>query len=71
MKTTTHKRPAKLASASAYFRIAAKFERSGNFAQALHYRGVADRLVAAHRRDVEAAQRRQALQATQIRSYKP
>jgi hypothetical protein len=52
------KRPAKLASASAYYRLAAKADRAGQGKQAEHWRGVADRLVSSHRRDREAAEQR-------------
>lgn len=56
-----------LSSASAYYRLAAKARRAGNYQQAKHYEGVADRKMAEYRRNQEAAERRRALAATSIR----
>lgn len=41
----TRKQPVRLASARAYYRLAAKAERAGQYTTAAHYRRVADRLV--------------------------
>lgn len=43
--------PQKLASARAYWRLAAKADRNGNTKQAEHYRSVANRRFALHQRD--------------------
>ena len=48
------KQPARLASARAYYRLAAKAERAGQYRTAAHYRGVADRLVRQEQRQREA-----------------
>jgi hypothetical protein len=53
-------RPLKLRRASAYFRLAAKADRAGNYIQARQYRDIADRLVESNRRDQEALARRRA-----------
>jgi hypothetical protein len=47
------KQSARLASARAYYRLAAKAERASQFKLAEHYRAVADRFVAADRRQRE------------------
>ena len=44
----------RIASARAYYRLAAKADRSGNYAQATQYRNVADRLVAADQREQQS-----------------
>lgn len=46
-------RPLKLRQASAYFRLAAKFDQNHHPVEASHYRRVADRLVEENRRDRE------------------
>lgn len=46
-----------LSQASAYFRLAAKSERAGQHTQAAHYRGIAERKVAQHRRNTDALRR--------------
>ena len=51
-------RPLRLRQASAYYRLAAKADRAGQHRQGDHYRGVADRLVAEHRRETEARKAR-------------
>ena len=51
-------RPLKLRRASAYYRLAAKATRAGNYVQARHYRGLADRLVDENRRDTERLRQR-------------
>ncbi len=53
-------RPVLLSQASAYFRLAAKADRAGQFTQGEHYRAVAERKVAQHRRMIEDRKRRQA-----------
>jgi hypothetical protein len=45
--------PTKLASARAYWRLSAKFERAGQFKQALHYHDVGDRFYRMYLRDEE------------------
>jgi hypothetical protein len=52
------KRPALLAQASAYFRLAAKADRAGNHAQGARYRKIADGKVAQHRRNTDALKAR-------------
>jgi hypothetical protein len=47
-----------LASARAYFRVAAKFDRAGDSRSATHYRGVAERRMNDYYRQTEAAERR-------------
>jgi hypothetical protein len=56
----TRKQPALLAQARAYYRLAVKAERAGQYRLRDHYRSLADQRVARHRRNVEAAQRRKA-----------
>ena len=51
------KLPARLASARAYYRLAAKAERASQFTLAGQYRDRADRLVREHRRDRDYRQR--------------
>ena len=51
-------RPLLLRQASAYYRLAAKATKAGQYKQAEFYRGVADRKVAQNRRDREALARR-------------
>ena len=46
-----------LKSASAYFRIARKFERAGNYVSAEHYRAVAERFVRQYRLSKERNKR--------------
>jgi hypothetical protein len=55
--TTRRKMPALLASARAYYRLAAKAEKAGNYREAGRYRGLADRKVREHRRGVEYRRR--------------
>lgn len=57
------KRSARLNSARAYYRLAAKAERAGQSKQAEHYRDVANRLVDQDRRDREYRAERAAAQA--------
>ena len=59
---TTRKVPAKLSTARAYWRVAAKFEKAGDYRQAEHYRSVGDRFHRAYLRDKEYIQRVQAAQ---------
>jgi hypothetical protein len=54
----TRKRPIRLSQASAYYRLAAKAERAGNYKQAGVYRNVANRKVAEERRERERRTRR-------------
>jgi hypothetical protein len=51
------KRSAKMNSAYAYFRLAAKSRRAGNWGEVEHYSAVAYRLVEQDRRDREARER--------------
>lgn len=57
------KRPHKLAQASAYFRLAAKADRAGQYKQGEHYRDRAEHLVAQERREREARKARAAAEA--------
>lgn len=50
---TTKKRPLKLRRASAYFRLAEKSRRAGEYKAADRYRDMANRLVDQNRRDAE------------------
>lgn len=50
----SRKRPFRLRQASAYYRLAAKADRAGQYRQGTHYRGIADRLVDRERREREA-----------------
>ena len=52
----TKQRPLRLRQASAHFRLAAKFDRAGQHASAIHHRKVADRYVAEERRNRERRQ---------------
>lgn len=54
------RQPALLAQARAYYRLAAKAERAGQYQQADTYRRLADQRVERNRRNVEAAKRRKA-----------
>lgn len=54
------KRPHKLIQASAYFRVAAKFDRARQYKQAEHYRNIAERLVRENRAEAEARRAREA-----------
>ena len=45
--------PTQLASARAYWRLAVKFERAGNYKQGEHYRNVGDRFYRRYQRDKE------------------
>jgi hypothetical protein len=56
-------RPLALRQASAYYRLAAKAERAGNYRGAERYRAIADRRVAEHRREVERRAARAAADA--------
>jgi hypothetical protein len=49
--------PAKLASARAYWRLAAKAERAGDYRTAGHYRSIGDRRFKEYQRDREAMAR--------------
>jgi hypothetical protein len=66
------RRNPKTNSARAYYRIAAKFQRAGNYKQAEHYRKVADRLTDEVRRDREhRAERAAAEAAWRAKQVKP
>jgi hypothetical protein len=45
--------PAKLATARAYWRVAARFAKAGDYRQAEHYRSVGDRFHRGYLRDKE------------------
>lgn len=51
-------RPFKLRQASAYYRLAAKADRAGDYCTGRHYRAIADRRVAENQRDVAERKRR-------------
>lgn len=53
----TRRQPRRLASARAYYRLAAKAEQAGQGRLREHYRNLADRLVAEERREREARER--------------
>jgi hypothetical protein len=48
------RRSSTLASASAYYRLAAKAGRAGNYVAAEHYTKIADRKIAEHNRQKES-----------------
>jgi hypothetical protein len=53
--------PAKLASARAYWRLAAKADRAGNYALGRQYRATGDRRYREYQRDQEAMARMKAM----------
>ena len=55
--------PAKLASARAYWRLASKAYRAGQYKMSDHYQRIGDRLHRAYRADLAAAEAAQARQA--------
>lgn len=59
----SNRRPARLNSARAYYRLAAKAARAGQYRQSERYTRVADRLVADQRHHTEARKQREAADA--------
>jgi hypothetical protein len=49
--TNRKRRPSELNRASAYYRLAAKADKAGQYKQGAHWRDIADRLVAKYQRE--------------------